>query len=261
MRVPSALLALFWALPAAAVPPCDASHVDLLVLGDSQTGATWATSFFGNFLQKCLAANHPVGSFAIYGRGATTPAHWLDGGMESVAVIQRDINDNHKNIGSGDAVPLCKRRLPQALAAHTPKKVAAFFGDNLLGQPPQTVTAQFDRFVAAISQANVAPENCLIVTPTYEMETGGKRSVPSKDLANTQKVAAAARAAMGGRCLIVDGTDLMRTSSHLIEAQGGPYLMRHAVAGTSGCGASADNIHVCGEAARDLANRVCDRLR
>src|SRR5687767_8573807 len=121
--------------------PCDAPAADLVVVGDSQTGATWATSYFGHFLQKCLAANHPVGSFAVYARGGTAPAHWLtSAGLDKVATIQRDINDNHKNIGSGEQVPLCKRRMTPMLAAHRPKKVLAFFGDNLMAQPAATVT-------------------------------------------------------------------------------------------------------------------------
>ena len=43
---------------------CDYRYYDVVVVGDSQTGAFWAKSYFGNFLANCIE-----GEFKIYGRG------------------------------------------------------------------------------------------------------------------------------------------------------------------------------------------------
>lgn len=255
-------LVLLPALAASAEPPCDAKPVDLLVLGDSQTGASWASSYHGNFLQRCLAdPSHPAGSFAIYGRGGTAPAHWLDGGLDAIPTIQRDNRSHHLNLGAGEQVPRCKTRLRPMLEAHRPRRVLAFFGDNVLGASSAEIARQFDRLTSAIAAAGIKPADCFIMTPTYEMAVQRRRNVAAKDLAATRKVRDAARSAVGTRCRFVDGLALMDASPHLDKAAG--TLARAQSAGMSGClGASGnDNVHVCGEAAKDLAGRVCALLR
>jgi hypothetical protein len=63
----------------------------------------------------------------------------------------------------------------------------------------------------------------------------------------------------GAHCRTINGLEIMKTSSLLK----GEVLSRVAVDGTSGCfGAAAnDNIHYCGEAALELAEKVCDSLK
>jgi hypothetical protein len=256
-------LSLLLLLPAAAraEAPCDAGPTKLLVIGASQTGATWARSYFGNFLQKCLR-NSPRfgGSFAVYGRGGTHPLHWLDNPcMDKIETIQRDPAHNHLNLGAFDAVPACKKRIGPMLEAHKPERMVIFFGDNLLLKPEREILALYDRMYKLLEQAGVTKENCFFLAPTYEMEVATKRNVPAKDLANTLAVNAAIRKAADGRCTYLDGVELMKGSPLLLSSN---LLKRLQPEGMSGChGAAAnDNIHVCGEAARDFAERVCDAV-
>lgn len=262
MNIIPLLTAAALAVTAHAEPPCPAGQTDLVVIGDSQTGASWASSYFGNFLQKCLK-EHPLygSSFAVYGRGGTQPVHWLSNpGLDKIATVQRDPANNHRNIGTLAEVPLCKKRLPDMLRAHAPKKFVLFFGDNLLGASEEAIASQFDRAVTALAEGGVAKGDCYVVTPTYEMSVLQKRNVPAKDLANTLKVIAAARKGTADRCVFVDGVELMRNSP-LTGADG--LLARVQTGGKADClgAAGNDNIHVCGEAARELAERVCALLR
>lgn len=247
---------------ASAQTPCDTVPADLLVLGDSQTGASWAPSYYGNFLQKCLKDDPAAGrSFVIYGRGGTQPAHWLtSAGLDKIATIQRDPENNHKNIGVSDQVPLCKKRLRVMLEAHHPRRVLAFFGDNLLSASEAEIKNQFAQLVKTIREYGTDPRNCYIMTPTYEMDVTEKRNVPAKNLANTLKVIKAVKAAAGNDCRVIDSVELMGDSALLLQTQ---LLKRAQSEGMGGClgAAGNDNIHVCGEAAKDLADRVCGILR
>jgi hypothetical protein len=81
------------------------SAVDLLLVGDSQSGASWSKSYFGNFFAACLKGN-----FVVYARGGTVPGNWLgSGGMDPIETIQRDPQDFHFNVGPKENVPLCKK--------------------------------------------------------------------------------------------------------------------------------------------------------
>jgi hypothetical protein len=238
---------------------CADKPVDVLVLGDSQTGGSWATSYFGNFIQSCLK-KHPLSpSFAIYGRGGTQPVDWLSRkSLDSVDVVYRDSVQNHK-IMQGPQTPACLKRLNPLLAGHKPKRLVLFFGDNLLSAETPEIKRQYRLMLQEIRAAGVAPGDCLMVTPTFEMEVSTKRNVPSKNITSTRKVLAAIRSEVRDQCRILDGLELMKNSPLLR----GEVLRRIAVEGTSGCfqAAANDNIHICGEAAREFANRVCGEIR
>lgn len=235
---------------------CDPTPVDILLIGDSQTGASWSKSYFGNFVQQCLGQ-----SFAIYGRGGTVPASWIGkGGLDNVETIQRDPEHNQLNIGSGDLVPLCKKRLPSMIETHRPKKLVLFFGDNLIANSDEEIVSQIDKAMNTISANGVSPKDCFFITPTYEMEVATKRNVTRKNFENTYRINQAIKETIEGRCAFLDGLDLMQTSPYLLENK---LLKRVQIPGLAGCSgaASNDNIHVCGEAARDLASRVCKQLQ
>jgi hypothetical protein len=238
---------------------CPDRTADVLVLGDSQTGGSWATSYFGNFIQACLKSHRLTPSFAVYGRGGTQPVDWLNRkSLDSVDVVYRDREENHKVL-RGPQTPVCMKRLSPLLQRHKPKKLVLFFGDNLLSAETLEIRRQYWLFLEEIRASGIAPGDCLLITPTYEMEVSSKRNVPSKNIANTRKVLAAIRAEVGEECRILDGLELMKASPHLKNET----LRRVAVDGTSGCFQSAanDNIHICGEAAREFANRVCAEIR
>ncbi len=145
------------------------------------------------------------------------------------------------------------------ISNHKPKKLVLFFGDNLLSSQNAEIRRQYGLLLQEIRAARIAAADCLLVTPTYEMEVSTRRNVPSKNLTNTRKVLAAIRAEVGDQCRIVDGLELMKESSLLR----GETLSRVDVNGTSGCLGAAvnDNIHLCGEAAREFANRVCAEIK
>ncbi len=242
---------------------CPDRPVDVLVLGDSQTGGSWATSYFGNFVQLCLKSHPLAPSFAIYGRGGTQPVDWVNRkSLDSVDVVYRD-RDHHQKVLPGPQKPACLKRLHPLLQGHKPKKLVLFFGDNLLSAETNEIRRQYRLFLQEIKDSGIAPADCLLVTPTFEMEVSTKRNVPSKNITNTRKVLAAIRAEvisdMSAECRILDGLELMK-SSPLLKHE---TLRRVAVEGTNGCfqAAANDNIHICGEAAREFANRVCAEIR
>lgn len=237
---------------------CDVAPVDFLIIGDSQTGANWATGYFGNYLQKCLKDKSNIGNFVIYARGGTQPINWINNSsLDKIDLIQRDNEHNHFNLGTN--VPLCKKRIAPMLEAHDPKKFLAFLGDNLLSLSSAEIQTQFKNLLSFIKAKNISYENCYFLTPTYELEVRDRRNVPGKNLANTQKVIAAIKEAVEGSCQVIDGLDLMKDSPY---HQNNDLLKRVQRSDGAGCiGASAnDNIHICGEAAFDFANRVCNKL-
>lgn len=251
------LLSLILSLPAFSQSTCEVDPVDFLIIGDSQTGATWATGYFGNYLQKCLKDKAGPASFAIYARGGTQPIHWMtSSSLDKIETIQRDETHNHLNLGTN--VPLCKKRIGPMLEAHNPTKFMAFFGDNLLSLTPAEIQKQFKDLVTKIKEKNISYENCTFLTPTYEMEVREHRNVPGKNLANTQKVIENIKLVMKDQCQIIDGLELMKSSPYFKDN----LLKRIQRADGAGCiGASSnDNIHLCGEAAFDFANRVCEKL-
>lgn len=230
--------------------------IDLLVVGDSQSGATWSKSYFGNFLASCLE-----GDFVVYGRGGTVPGNWLGtGGMDQIETIQRDSLENHLNIGSKDNVPLCKKRISPMLEAHAPKKVLFQFGGNMISLADEVIEIQMDRLMKTVSESHINSENCFFLTPTFEMSVATNRNIPQRNLQAVMRVHDLILKAINGRCQVINGVELMKNSSYF---DGRELLRRVLINGLSGCGGAAanDNVHVCGEAAKDMAQRVCDFLK
>jgi hypothetical protein len=159
----------------------------------------------------------------------------------------------------GAEVPVCFKRLDSLLQIHEPKKVVLFFGDNLINASPAEIQSQYESMLALLNQAVVASENCYLILPTYEMAVATKRNVPAKNLANTLKVNSSVKALVGNRCQVLDGLEAMKDSPLLVKET----LIRKAVEGTTGCfgAASNDNIHLCGEAAREFAQKACEWIR
>jgi hypothetical protein len=108
-------------------------------------------------------------------------------------------------------------------------------------------------------EKGIASQNCFFLTPTYEMQVATKRNVSKKYLANTQRINAAIKKAIADRCQVLDGLEIMKESPYF---DGKELLKRIQVEGKTGCAGAAtnDNIHICGMAAKDLAERVCDRI-
>ena len=226
--------------------------VDLLVVGDSQVGATWSKSYLGNFLPGCLKGN-----FIIYGRGGSVPGNWLgNGGMDQIETIQRDHQEEHLNLGAGKNVPLCQKRIGPMLEAHTPRKVLFEFGGNYISVPNEIISSQINQLMETVAQKGISPENCYFLNQTYEMEVSTKRNVPLKDLKNIKRIAEVITKAIDSRCQILSGLDIMKDSPYF---DGKELLKRVQVDGRSGCSGAAvnDNAHVCGAAAKDFAERIC----
>jgi hypothetical protein len=235
---------------------CESNPVDFLVVGDSQTGASWAKSYFGNFAQQCLGD-----SFAVYGRGGTSPSSWIGkGNLDHVETIMRSPVHQQLNLGSGDQVQLCQKRLLPMIEAHKPKKLMLFFGDNLIASSDEEIVSQVDKTMKTIEESGLAPNDCYFLTPTYEMEVATKRNVTRKNFENTLRITLAIKKTISGRCQHLDGLELMRSSAYLTSNK---LLKRVQIPGLPGCGGAAvnDNIHVCGEAAKDFANKVCALLK
>lgn len=229
--------------------------VDVLVVGDSQTGATWSKSYFGNFLSSCLEGN-----FVVYGRGGTIPANWLDtGGMDQIETIQRDPTNLHFNIGSKDRVPQCKKRIAPMLDAHQPKKLLFQFGGNMISQTDDEIKKQIDRLMITVIEKGIRSEDCYFLTPTYEMAVATNRNIPRRNLQAVLRINDIISQAINDRCQVINGVELMKDSVYF---DGKELLKRVMIEGRPGCGGAAvnDNVHVCGEAARDMALKVCDYL-
>lgn len=228
------------------------SHIDLLVVGDSQTGATWSRSYTGDFLTECLQGN-----FVFYGRGGTIPANWLEaGGMDHIETVQRTPNQHHQIIGNKELVPLCKKRIEPMLAAHKPQKVLYQFGGNLITSSDKEIQNNIEQLMSVTVQAGIAPEHCYFLAPSFEMEVSTHRNVPARDLVAVRRVNGLILKAIKDRCTFIDGTELMKDSPFF---DGKEYLKRILIEGKPGCGGKAinDNVHICGKSAQDLAERVC----
>ncbi len=248
------LLVLSLTYMSAAISDCQ-DPVDTLVIGDSQTGSKWSKSYFGDFLQTCLKEE-----FIIFGKGASIISNWLEkGGLENIEIIQRDPKNPQLSIGIGDQVPLCKKRIGPMLDAYQPRKVLFFFGDNYIGNSDEEIVKEAQSLVKLLDDKNIPSGNCFFLTPTYEMQIQTKRNVPRKNLANTKRIREALKKGLSDRCQFLDGLELMKTSSYF---DGKELLKRVQIEGKPGCSGAAanDNIHVCGEAAKDLALKTCEIL-
>ena len=229
--------------------------IDTLVLGDSQTGGAWSKSYFGNFLPTCLKDD-----FIILGKGGSIISNWLArGGLENIEIIQRDNQNTHMSIGVGDQVPICKKRLSPMIDAYRPKKVLFFFGDNYIANSDQEIIKDAELLVKSLDEKNISRDECYFLTPTYEMQIQTKRNVPRKNLANTLRIRDALKKGLNDRCNFIDGLEIMKDSAYF---DGKELLKRVQIEGKTGCAgaASNDNIHICGEAAKDLALKMCKIL-
>jgi len=236
---------------------CREKKVDLLVIGDSQTGTPGKKSYFGNFFQRCLKSKDI--RFATYGRGSTRPEHWLySDDKDQVTTIKRDQFDEEINLGWGVMVPECKRRLDPMITAHRPKKVMAFFGDNFILHSKEEITKQSQDLVNLIRSRGIEYQNCYYLTATNEMDVPSNPRNPDKNYQNTLDIVIAIRAAVGDRCQVIDGLNLMKDSPLLKDLK----FKRVQSAGETDCFGNSenDNVHYCGDAARELANNVCDIL-
>ncbi len=228
---------------------------DFLVLGDSQTGATWAKSYFGNFLQECLR-----GDFIIFGKGGSNPSSWYGrGNLPNVEIIKRDSNNPHQNLGLESGLPLCQKRVNQMIDEYQPKKILFFFGDNMIASSDDDIKKEMNGLLSVIADKKIKKEDCYFLTPTYEMEVKSKRNVSRKNLANTTRISKNILQTIQEKCQHLDGLEIMKDSPFF---DGKELLRRVLIQGRPGCGGAAenDNIHICGEAAKDLAEKVCQKL-
>ncbi len=235
---------------------CDFAPVKVLVVGDSQTGATWAKSYFGNFLQECLGEN-----FMIFGKGGSILSSWLGkGSLDNIQIIQRDPKNRHLNLGLGDQVPLCKKRFAPMLDTYSPEKLLLFFGDNYIASTDEQIILETKKTLDLLQEKGISADNCFFLTPTFEMEVATKRNVSRKNFDNTLRITNAIKKASEGRCTILNGLEIMENSPYYLTNK---LLKRVHIPGNLDCAgaASNDNIHICGEAARDLAVKICERLR
>lgn len=231
------------------------SNIDTLVVGDSQVGATWSRSYVGNFLANCLQ-----GDFVIYGRGATIPGNWFGlGGMDQIETIQRDQTNQHLNLGSKEQVPLCKKRLEYMLKDHTPKKLVMSFGGNYNLNAENVITQQMNQFIQILKKYNISRDRCFFITPTFEMQVRDRRNVPSRTRQTSEQVHSIISKLIEGHCQTFSGVKLMQDS---IYFDGKELLLRVPVNGRNGCMGAAenDNVHICGMAALDYAEKICQLL-
>lgn len=226
--------------------------IDLIVIGDSQTGATWSKSYFGNFLQSCLRPN-----FVILGKGGSNPVNWLKTtNLENIEIIKRDPNTPHLNLGPGPKLELCERRIPNIIDSYQPKKLLLFFGDNMIASTDEDIKKEINELISVLDAKNIKRDNCYFLTPTFEMEVKDKRNVTRKNLSNTERIKNIISTTINDQCQHIDGLEIMKGSAYF---DGKELLKRQIIEGKPGCGGAAqnDNIHICGEAAKDLAEKVC----
>jgi hypothetical protein len=181
--------------------------------------------------------------------------------MDHIETIQRDSLNSHINLGSADKVPGCKKRLEQMLPPHQAKRIAFSFGGNYIGKTinVEQVKKETTDLVKLIQQHGYKQESCFYIGPSFEMEVRDRRNIAHRDLAAVEKINAILRPILDGNCQFISGIDLMRSSPYF---DGKELLRRVQVAGANGCAGAAenDNVHICGEAARDYALRLCEVL-
>jgi hypothetical protein len=231
------------------------SSADTIVVGDSQVGATWSRTYTGNYLQKCLK-----GDFYIYGRGATSVSSWIGkGSLDKIETIERSRLDAHKNIGKLGEVPLCKKRIEHILSSHRPLKIVFNFGGNMIRQTDQDITNQITRLMTIVSDHNIKPVDCYFITPTFEMEVESNRNVPVRNLESVTRVTNLIKNSLNRQCTLLSGLEIMKSSPYF---DGKELLKREIIPTDGGCGGAAknDNVHICGKAAQDYANRLCDLI-
>jgi hypothetical protein len=232
-------------------------NYDLVILGDSQIGATWSKSYVGNYLQKCLQKNSAQ-DFIILGRGGTHLGHWINKtNMDHIETIERTHLDNHKNLGNTN-LPLCQKRLHEALAAYKPRKLVLSFGGNWIGHSESVIKQDLKNTIAILAKNQISKDQCYFITPTFEMQVDQRRNVPSRNLEAVKLVTKVIDEMMVNTCQVISGIELMQDSP-LLENQ---ILKRQSITGDAGCMGAAvnDNVHICGMAALELANKICEKI-
>lgn len=250
------LLSLIFLLSATGLSQaaCD-EKPELLIVGDSQTGATWSRSYIGNFLQSCLEGN-----FLLLSRGGSIPMNWLGTStVDRVETVQRDREHEQLNLGLSAEVPLCKRRFAPMLEAYKPQRILFQFGGNYIASTDDDIKKDTERLMKLVTEKGISNDNCFYLTPTFEMEVATKRNVPLKDLKNVSRITNIISKTIEGRCQLISGLELMKNSPYF---DGKELLKRVLIEGKAGCGGAAvnDNAHICGEAAKDFAQRVCELI-
>ena len=133
------------------------------------------------------------------------------------------------------------------------------FGGNYIGKTidEAKVKKEIIRTMEVIQSHGLTQEQCFFVSPTFEMEVATQRNVPHRDLVAVMKVTDIIRPLLKDKCQLVEGTTLMQDSALLNEKK---YLRRVQVPGSSGCSGPAlnDNVHTCGEAASEMAHKLCE---
>lgn len=233
---------------------------DLVIIGDSQIGATWSRSYIGNYLNECLKHESNL-NYVIYGRGATTIGNWIDRThLDHIEVIQRTRSNPHENIGAHQAVPMCKKRLDSILKSHLPQTLVLSFGGNWIGQDEKVIRQEINKAVNIINKQSATLAKCYFITPTFEMAVDQRRSVPRRTLEAVKQVTEIIHEQLQGHCQLINGVDLMADSSLLDKKTN--TLKRIPIPSDTGCSGAAvnDNVHVCGEAAREMAYKICEKI-
>jgi len=113
--------------------------------------------------------------------------------------------------------------------------------------------------IKIINEKKISLKNCYFLTPSFEMEVKTKRNVTRKNITNTERIRDIIADTILNQCQHIDGLEIMKASAYF---DGKERLRRVLIQGRAGCGGAAenDNIHLCGEVAKDLAQKVCSLL-
>ena len=177
--------------------------------------------------------------------------------MDHIETMERTPDNIHHNIGAGEVVPECKKRIGPMLDSHLPQKILFQFGGNMIGLTDAEIAKQINQLMSEITVRGMESSQCYFVTPTFEMAVTDHRNVPTRNLAAVLRVTKLIQTAINDRCQLISGIELMKESPYF---DGKELLNRVQIPGLAGCAgaASNDNVHVCGEAAKDWAQRVCE---
>jgi hypothetical protein len=146
------------------------------------------------------------------------------------------------------------------IESHRPKKILFFFGDNMIASSDEEIKKEIVELLKILSEKKISRESCYFLTPSFEMEVKIKRNVSRKYLLNTERIRDIISKTILNQCQHIDGLEIMKRSAYF---DGKELLRRVLIQGKSGCAGAAenDNIHLCGEAAKDLADKVCNILK
>lgn len=126
----------------------------------------------------------------------------------------------------------------------------------MINQSDESVSNQVIKLNNILAKFKILPENCFFITPTYEMQVKSNRNIPHRNLKNVLHLTSIIKNALGLSCTHISGVDLMKNSPYF---DGVELLIRDIIPTDLGCGGAAenDNVHICGKAAKDFAQRLC----